>query len=218
MASSSLSKGIDTATGPKIPPATGQSLATVPSRVGSKKKPSAGQSGDRRRSRRRRRLTRRPDERLGALHGDRPDERADVGAGSAGSPMRIPARQFGDERLVVVDHRTVHEEPGRERAALPGMDVKLCTPTCAAKLEIGVVAHDQRDFPPSSRMSASTSAACAMIAAPTASEPVNETRSTRGSVVSIVPTSLPPVTTLTTPAGRLGFGDGIGEGQCQSGV
>ncbi len=41
-----------------------------------------------------------------------------------------------------------------------------------------------------------------MIAAPTASEPVKLTMSTRGSVVSTWPTSGPPLTMLSTPGGR----------------
>ena len=41
-----------------------------------------------------------------------------------------------------------------------------------------------------------------MIAAPTTSEPVKVTMSTRKSVVTAVPTSAPPVTMLSTPSGR----------------
>ena len=59
------------------------------------------------------------------------------------------------------------------------------------------------DFPPSSRVTPfSPRAACSMIAAPTPSEPVKETRSTCGWVVRCWPTDGPsPMTTLRTPGG-----------------
>ncbi len=58
-------------------------------------------------------------------------------------------------------------------------------------------------IPPSSRLTRfSCSAARTAMRVPTAVDPVNAMHATRGSSTSAAPTSGPPVTTFTTPAGR----------------
>ncbi len=85
----------------------------------------------------------------------------------------------------------------------PGLEGDVLDRGGGGELEVGVGADDER------RLAAELEEhplevpgdACPMIAAPTTSDPVKVTMSTRGSVVSTRPTSASPVTTLSVPGG-----------------
>ena len=136
-------------------------------------------------------------------------------AGSHGSPTTIwsNADAPGREELVVLV--LVHEQPGQRGAALAAVarpaqvhldgdlvhvDVRACT-------RLG-------DLPPSSSVTPLRfCAACAMIFAPTPSEPVNETRSTPGCEESCCPTSAPPMIDVHDARRQAGLLDQVAEEQ-----
>lgn len=133
----------------------------------------------------------------------RRDHRAADGAGLgrvAGLDRAHGARGDGD-RLVVAGSR--HHQPGGDRAALPGVQADREPGDRAGRGQVGVVEHQEGGLAPSSRNTfLMVAAASAITLRPVAVEPVNETKSTRGSLASMAPSAWSvEVTMLTTPGG-----------------
>ena len=122
------------------------------------------------------------------------DHRADV--------AERPRRTREPPAEVVVDG-VEHDDPTRRRAALARVrEGRLERPLDGA-VEVGVVADDERVLPAQLHHGLrETASGCSAIQRPVAAEPVNETRSTRASSTSGIPTSGPsPWTTFSTPGG-----------------